>query len=56
MAITPQCDRCKKELKEFGGLLFSPPDEKKEVKKFHLCKSCYEIIVQENDLPFSPTN
>ena len=50
MSITPQCDRCKNEIAEFGGLLFSPPNEKNEVKKFHLCKNCYEIIAQENGL------
>lgn len=47
MAINPQCDRCKKELKEFGGLLFSPPNEKNEVKKNHLCVDCYNTITQE---------
>ncbi|MDP3991108.1 MAG: hypothetical protein Q8P63_02320 [Candidatus Nealsonbacteria bacterium] len=40
MAIKPKCDKCKKELKEFGGILLSPP-KKNIVKKFHLCKKCY---------------
>jgi hypothetical protein len=26
MAIKPKCDKCGKELKEFGGILFSPPN------------------------------
>lgn len=44
MAITPRCDRCKKELTDFGALLFSPPDKKSSVKKFHLCKQCYKEV------------
>lgn len=45
MPIKPICDKCKTELEAFGGLLFSFPDETGKVKKFHLCKSCYEKIV-----------
>ncbi|MBU0547051.1 MAG: hypothetical protein ABH876_02020 [Patescibacteria group bacterium] len=44
MAIKPKCDKCKKELKEFGGILFSPP-KKKMVEKFHLCRKCYREIL-----------
>lgn len=40
MAIKPKCDKCKKELKEFGGILLSPP-KKNVVQKFHLCPKCY---------------
>jgi len=43
MAIRPKCDMCKKELKEFGGILLSPP-KKNIVKKFHLCVECYKKI------------
>lgn len=46
MSIKPKCDRCKKELKEFGGILFSPPDKKNMVMKLHLCKKCYTAIYQ----------
>jgi len=46
MAIKPICDKCEEELVEFGGILFSPPDEKSTVKKFHLCKTCYENIIK----------
>jgi hypothetical protein len=42
MAINPKCDSCKRELSEFGGILLSPPDDKDNVRKYHLCKSCYE--------------
>jgi len=45
MPIKPLCDKCKEELDDFGGLLFSPPDNKNTVRKFHLCKNCYEDIV-----------
>jgi len=42
MAIKPLCDICKKELKDYGAILLSPPDEKCMVKKYHICKKCYE--------------
>jgi len=44
MAIKPKCDKCKKELKEFGGILLSPP-KKNMVRKFHLCQGCYREIL-----------
>lgn len=47
MAIKPKCDSCGNELTDFGGILFSPPNEKSEVKKLHLCKKCYAKIVQK---------
>lgn len=47
MAIKPICDRCGEELDEFGALLFSPPDKKNMVRKYHLCKSCFKIIVAQ---------
>lgn len=46
MAINPICDFCKKELKEFGGLLFSPPNSSGEVRKLHVCKRCYKEILK----------
>jgi len=46
MAIKPKCNKCKKELKEFGAILLSPPDRKNSVKKFHLCPSCYKNIIK----------
>jgi hypothetical protein len=45
--ISPKCDKCKKELQEFGAILLSPPDEKSQVKKFHICKECYEIMSKD---------
>jgi hypothetical protein len=47
MAIKPACDKCKQELTDFGGILFSPPDKDVMVKKWHLCKGCYQIITKD---------
>ena len=46
--IKPICDMCKKELDDFGALLFSPPERDGKVEKKHICKKCYENI--ENKL------
>lgn len=39
---------CKEELKNFGGLLISPPIVNEEqchtVKKLHLCDECYKLV------------
>lgn len=51
MAIKPKCDRCKKELKDYGGILLSPPDAKSMVKKFHICKPCYQILLKDINNP-----
>jgi hypothetical protein len=45
MAIAPKCDICNKELRAFGAILFSPPNENSEVKKFHVCVTCYENLL-----------
>ncbi len=45
MAIRPKCDKCGKELEEFGGILLSPPDQNNSVKKYHLCRKCYDEIL-----------
>ena len=47
MAIKPICDKCHNELEEFGAILFSPPDKDSKVKKFHICKDCYDNMVKE---------
>jgi len=41
------CDICHKELLEFGGLLFSPPDTENKVTKNHLCVKCYNKIRED---------
>jgi len=43
MGIKPVCDKCGKELDDFGGILFSPP-KGNIVEKYHLCKACYKEI------------
>jgi hypothetical protein len=45
MAIKPICDKCHKELDDFGAIILSPPNEHSEVKKLHICKTCYEEII-----------
>jgi hypothetical protein len=45
MAIRPVCDKCGKELDEFGALIMSPPDRKGGIRKFHICVKCYNLIV-----------
>lgn len=50
MAIKPNCDFCKKELKEFGGILLSPPDKKSKVLKLHLCVLCYKQILKNKNI------
>ncbi len=47
MTISPKCDKCNKELLEFGAILLSPPDTDSKVIKFHLCKNCYSKISKE---------
>lgn len=46
MAIKPVCDKCKKELEVFGGILLGPPNENNTVRKFHLCADCYNEIIK----------
>jgi hypothetical protein len=38
---------CGNELNDFGAILLGPPNEEQEVKKIHLCKSCYEKIIKD---------
>lgn len=47
MAITPNCDRCKEELLDYGAILLGPPDDEGMVKKFHICKSCFVFFEEE---------
>lgn len=48
MAIRPICDLCGEELNEYGAILLSPPDDSGSVKKYHICKKCYEKIKPKN--------
>ena len=47
MAIRPKCDRCGRELKKFGAILLSPPDEQSTVKKYHICIECYAVFLED---------
>ena len=53
MAIKPTCDFCRKELKQFGALLFSPPNKKGETKKLHVCVHCFQEILKITRLHIS---
>lgn len=49
--IKPICDKCGKELKEFGALLFSPPflvvpNAQPTVDKYHICNKCWLLILK----------
>ncbi len=46
MSISPKCDKCQKELKDFGAIVLSPPDSNSAVIKYHLCKNCYKEIAK----------
>lgn len=45
--IAPVCDSCGKELDEFGGLIFGPPDPQGTVVKFHVCQKCFKTLKDE---------
>jgi hypothetical protein len=47
MSIKPICDKCGAELTDFGGILLSPPNQKGEVKKLHLCVGCYQTVITD---------
>ncbi len=62
MSIQPICDFCHKELDDFGGLIFSPPEKghdenqgaEQNVQKLHVCKTCYAGMVNmfmKKDIP-----
>jgi len=46
MAISPICNKCGKELKKFGGLIFSPPTKQNIVKKYHICRDCFKKLTK----------
>jgi len=43
--ISPACDFCGRELEDFGGILFSPPEDGL-VRKSHVCRECYLKIAE----------
>lgn len=50
MTIKPICDKCKKELQDFGAILLSPPDSESKVKKYHFCKDCYNNLKKQSNI------
>jgi len=50
MSIKPKCDKCQEELTDFGGILFSPPNEESKVTKYHLCQSCCAKLESELEI------
>lgn len=48
--IKLKCLMCKQELKEFGGIIITPPCEKAELKeyhkKYHICVKCFPRIIR----------
>lgn len=44
--INPKCEKCGKELQEFGAILLSPPNISNMVVKYHICRDCYEKILK----------
>ncbi len=47
MSISPTCDKCHQELTAFGAILLSPPNDQNEVKKRHICTSCYDEMEKD---------
>jgi DNA-directed RNA polymerase subunit RPC12/RpoP len=45
--IKPICSRCGEKLTKFGAILLSPPDKKDKIKKYHICKDCFKLILLE---------
>jgi hypothetical protein len=40
------CDKCRRELKEPGALVFSPPTSKAWiVEKYHVCADCWPEVL-----------
>ena len=49
--VKPICAKCRKEINEFGGLIFSPPNVKSIendcaiVQKIHICTHCFTKLM-----------
>ena len=41
------CDKCLEILRDYGALVFSPPDDDGKTDKLHICKSCWEKLEKE---------
>lgn len=47
LKITCNITTCKKELNEPSALVFSPPDKMNRIYKHHICKNCYETLLEK---------
>lgn len=46
MSLKIQCCRCNARLVEFGGLVFTPPDDIGKCSKLHVCRMCCADLVE----------
>ncbi len=52
-----KCDKCNKEINEFGGLLICPPATLKDgscgkiVGKLHVCRQCWDDLLTWMNIP-----
>ncbi len=44
--IKPICVMCEKELEDYGAVLLSPPLMDGTVAKYHICKECFERLLE----------
>jgi hypothetical protein len=42
---TEICYACKRERDGRWALIFSPPNEREECEKFHVCPDCFRIVI-----------
>ena len=45
--IQPKCNRCGEELNKFGAILLSPPNKKNWIRKYHICRDCFKLMITE---------
>ncbi len=45
MAIKPVCAKCREELDAYGAIILGPPSRNGTVKKLHLCRKCYNGLI-----------
>ena len=43
--LSVTCDYCKKQLTALGGLLFDTPNGEGMVRKYHVCKKCFAMLI-----------
>lgn len=50
MSLKINCYRCTRELEKPGALIFTPPDEKDNCTKYHLCPDCINYVMEDIEL------